>query len=443
MTRLLLTKVPFFREIILMSFYCEHCHFSNTEVQTATEIQPQGSKYTFKLERTEDLQRQIVKSDSSILRIEDLDIEVPAGKGRLTNVEGVLKDVLQDLVAGQAEREKSHPDTYEKLQTVIKALESLISDTNFTMTLDDPAGNSWIEPAPANGDAHEKYSIKHYARSLAQNASLGLAASAPDSKPQDGTLEAVAQVEGGMEDVDILEGQTYELPVLCPGCTTSARLLLQMVNIPHFKQVVISTTECSACGYRVTDVKTGGEIPEKGKRIILDVKGPEDMKRDILKSETCMMKIPECKVEVVPGTMGGRFTTVEGLVSQIRDDLRSSIFDADESSAPDSMPGEVKKAWQEFFAQLDKAIAGEVPYTIILEDPLAGSYCQSIGAPEEDHQLTEEEYERTEEEEEELGLADMKTHLNEEGEYVKEPATAPSGALPDAPPDAPATAPSS
>ena len=35
MTRLLLTKIPFYREIILMSFECEHCGFKNNEVQTA------------------------------------------------------------------------------------------------------------------------------------------------------------------------------------------------------------------------------------------------------------------------------------------------------------------------------------------------------------------------------------------------------------------------
>jgi len=31
-TRLLFTQVPFFREIIISSFDCEHCHFSNNEV---------------------------------------------------------------------------------------------------------------------------------------------------------------------------------------------------------------------------------------------------------------------------------------------------------------------------------------------------------------------------------------------------------------------------
>lgn len=45
MTRLLLTKIPFFREIIVSSFSCEHCGWNNTEIQSAGRIQDQGVRY--------------------------------------------------------------------------------------------------------------------------------------------------------------------------------------------------------------------------------------------------------------------------------------------------------------------------------------------------------------------------------------------------------------
>jgi zinc finger protein len=38
MTRLLLTSIPFFREIIVMSFRCEHCGWQNNEIQSAGTI---------------------------------------------------------------------------------------------------------------------------------------------------------------------------------------------------------------------------------------------------------------------------------------------------------------------------------------------------------------------------------------------------------------------
>ena len=71
-------------------------------------------------------------------------------------------------------------------------------------------------------------------------------------------------------------------------------------------------TDCQPCGYHANDVKPGGEVPEKGKRIGLEVKTAEDLRRDILKrSDSYLLKISECKIEVVPSTKGRRFTTVE------------------------------------------------------------------------------------------------------------------------------------
>lgn len=120
--------------------------------------------------------------------------------------------------------------------------------------------------------------------------------------------------------------------------------------------------------------------------------------------------------------MGGRFTTVEGLITQIRDDLKTSIYDIGEDDpGTDSMTDPTKQKWKKFFAQLDKAIKGDLEFTIMMEDPLGNSYCQAFGETGEDPKVRIEEYERTEEEEDELGHNDMKTHLNEHGEYVKEP----------------------
>lgn len=163
---------------------------------------------------------------------------------------------------------------------------------------------------------------------------------------------------------------------------------------------------------RSNEVKTGGEVPEKGRRITLSVNNKEDLSRDILKAESCAMSCPELNLSVEPGTLGGRFTTVEGILTQVRDDLRSSIFEG--GSGGDSMESETKSKWDAFFDKLSEAIDGQVKFTIVLEDPLASSYVQSFTAPEPDPQLTVEDYERTEEEEESLGHNDMKTENYEE-----------------------------
>lgn len=424
-TKLLLTKIPFFREIILMSFECDSCGFRNSEIQSAGAIQPRGTRHSLRLEDKADFERQIVKSDTAILRVEEIDLEVPAGRGRLTNIEGVLSEVKEDLERGQPLRRVEYPELYEKLEAILQKLEKMLDGDAFpfTVTLDDPAGNSVLEPSPT--DPARKLQKEEYARTAQQNATLGLAGvdrAVANGVNGDATATSNGNREISMDGMDILEGDTYAMPTECPGCAKTAAMNMQMVNIPYFKQVLIAAVVCSHCDYKTNEVKTGGEIPAKGKKIWLEVQNEQDLRRDILKSETCCLTVPECGVEVQPGTMGGRFTTVEGLLTQIRDDLRGSIFDtADEDGkSGDSMPQEQRQAWDKFFATLDKAICVEMPYTILLQDPLANSYVQSYTAPEPDPQIREEEYDRTEEEEEDLGLTEMKTHLNEEGEYVKE-----------------------
>ncbi|KAL8861710.1 MAG: hypothetical protein Q9178_001911 [Gyalolechia marmorata] len=447
-TRLFLTKIPYFREIIIMSFSCDHCGFENTDIQSAGQIQERGAKYTLKVTEVDDMERQIVKSDIAILRLETLDIEVPAGRGRLTNIEGVVCDILKDLEAGQRQRKKDDPDLWQKIDDLVQPLLKMALNQNFpfTITLDDPSGNSWIEPSSKDKDA--KYQRSEYPRTPEQNAALGLGEAPssaegdrnghtkseilPSETPTSASLTAhvVPQIpttststdQDALEDVDILEGHSYSLPTPCPGCTKPAHLNLQLLNIPFFKQVVVSAVMCTNCNYRSSDVKTGGEIPRLGKKIYLDVRDPVDLQRDILKSETCHLKIDEIDVEVAPGTMGGRFTTVEGLLTQIRDDTKGTVFDMDdaEGSGGDSMPAPKREAWTRFFDKIDKAIRGELQYTILLEDPLGNSYVQNPWAPEPDARLREVEYERSKEVEDELGLSDMKTRLGEGGEYVRE-----------------------
>ncbi|KAG8047501.1 hypothetical protein GUJ93_ZPchr0008g14074 [Zizania palustris] len=44
-TRLLLTTIPHFREVVLMAFECPHCGERNNEVQFAGQLQPKGCCY--------------------------------------------------------------------------------------------------------------------------------------------------------------------------------------------------------------------------------------------------------------------------------------------------------------------------------------------------------------------------------------------------------------
>ncbi|KAF2804920.1 zf-ZPR1-domain-containing protein [Mytilinidion resinicola] len=435
-TRLLLTKIPFFREVIIMSFDCPHCNFKNSEVTPAGEIQQRGCKYSFKVDRAADLNRQIVKSDTCIFRIEDIDLEIPPGRGQLSNVEGILSMVAEDLAQKQAERKEVIPEVYEQIQGIIRTLEAMKTGLQFpfAITVNDPAGNSWIEPSP--DDKGGKYLRHEYARTPAQNEAIGLGggdeeeAAEGDAPPSEIRPEYQASQmyphmpaagTNNVDDDEIEENQVYSFPATCPGCTKPCATKMKMVNIPHFKQVVLMSTVCEYCGYRSNEVKTGGAVPEKGRRITISVENKADLSRDILKSGSCAVRCPELNLEMEPGTLEGRFTTIEGILTQVRDDLRNSIFDEESGgSGSDSVQKEARAKWDAFFERIDKGIRGDVKFTLILEDPLAESYVQSFTAPEPDPQMTVEDYVRTHQEEEDLGLNDIKTEGYEEGQAREE-----------------------
>lgn len=394
-----------------MSFQCDHCGFHNNEIQPAGTIQPKGSHYELRLTEMADFGRQVIKADTATIKFIELDVEVPAGRGQLSNVEGVLTNIMEDLESGQAARKEQAPEVHDRIAEIITKGRAMLAGEAFPfrMYVDDPAGNSFISPDLKDGVG--KWEKHEFARTAEQNSALGLSATDP---------KTAALVNPGLdEDGEIIPNEVYNFPASCPGCMHDCTTHMKMVDIPHFKQVVLMSTVCHDCGYRSNDIKTGGEVPEFGQKTTLVVDDEYDLARDILKSESCALECPELNLDVQPGTLGGRFTTVEGLLTNVRNDLHNQIFEGGNDGG-DSLASEEKTQWQKFFANLDAAIAGEIKFTIILTDPLASSYVQALAdPPEADPKITKENYTRTEEEEEDLGLKDMKTEGYEEAEKTQ------------------------
>lgn len=417
----MLTAIPYFREIVIMSFECEHCNFKNNEIQPAGTIQPKGTHYELRLTSMPDFSRQVIKADTATVKFIEIDIEIPAGRGQLTNVEGLLSGVVDDLEMGQDARKEQQPEVHTKIADVITKARAMLAGEAFPFRVyvDDPAGNSFITPDLK--DSVGKWEKHEFARTPEQNAALGLSDSdANTAGNADDSNNPALTAEG-----DIIPNEVYDFPATCPGCMHPCVTHMKMVDIPHFKQVVLMSTVCDDCGYRSNDVKTGGEIPEKGEKITLSVSSDVDLARDILKSETCGLECPELELQVNPGTLGGRFTTVEGLLTQVRNDLHSQIFESHGTSGNteggDSVNPAEKSRWEAFFSGLDEAISGTKPFTVILTDPFASSYVQAlVDPPAPDPKIQREYYDRTEEEEEELGLNDMKVEGYEEPEKSAE-----------------------
>lgn len=209
--------IPFFREILLESFFCEHCGYKNATIKSAGEIQEKGSKFTFRIDCEADFQRQVVKNDSAIFKIEDLDLEMPSGQGQLTNLEGLLSKILGELKADQPQRKTENFQLYTALDGIIQKLITMMNGSSFpfSVSLDDPSGNSLIEPSLSDRDA--KYIRTDYPRTHAQNVLIGLAADEDEDDNENPT-----EAPDPLNDVDIIDGQIYEIPPCAPAAPKTA-----------------------------------------------------------------------------------------------------------------------------------------------------------------------------------------------------------------------------
>lgn len=396
-TRLLLTKVPFFKEIIVSSFTCDSCSWSNTEIQSAGRIQDQGVRYSLSVKNKRDVNREVVKTDYATTRIPEIDFEIPActQKGALSTIEGILERTIVGLQQEQPLRRAENAQVAEKIDEFITKLQTLKDgETPFTFIIDDPSGNSFVEN-PFAPQKDEALTVALYRRSPEQDSLLG--------------IESLDGQKNSEEKSD-LRDEVLQFHTNCPECNAPAATNMKLVQIPHFKEVIIMATNCDACGHRTNEVKSGGAIEPLGTRITLRITDPSDFTRDVLKSETCGISIPELEFELGMGALGGKFTTLEGLLKDIRD----LVVDKNPFTLGDSTTSDRKEKLQEFGKKIDQILGGQMKVHFVLEDPAGNSYLQNVYAPEEDPEMRVEKYERSFEQNEDLGLNDMKTEGYEE-----------------------------
>lgn len=273
-----------------------------------------GCVHTVHVLDPSDLNRQVVKSNTGTVTIPEVALTIPASRGQLTNIEGILRDTVRDLSLDQPLRKITEPEAYEKIATIIERLKCFLGEddeeeetatgeiqpakhrefTPFTFKIDDPAGNSFVSFVGSTADS--KWSMRVYNRTRAQNVALGLVSEEEAAEGRDATANSAAasdvpegarKLEGqAVQDAmsgSVVPEEIFAFPGSCSSCGHQIDTLMQRVNIPHFKDIIIMSTNCEHCGYRDNEVKSGAAISEKGKKIVLKVEDEEDLSRDILK----------------------------------------------------------------------------------------------------------------------------------------------------------------
>lgn len=209
----------------------------------------EGTVYTAKILDRSDLNRQIVRSGSCEITIPEFDLTLPqTGRGQLTTVEGLIRDIIADLSADQPLRRIQDEEGYKKIEELINKLKPVLGDPEeeddadeskplktvgqaaylelpmppFTLKLDDPAGNSFIEFIGSMSDP--KWSMRTYHRTLVQNVALGLVA--PDEETQE---------QEPANDQPITDDEVFTFPGVCSSCGHQIHTNMKKVNIPYFK----------------------------------------------------------------------------------------------------------------------------------------------------------------------------------------------------------------
>ncbi|CAL5366826.1 unnamed protein product [Camellia sinensis] len=443
-TRFLLTLIPHFRKILLSALECPHCGERNNEVQFAGELQPRGCHYQLNFP-PDILNRQVVKSDTATIKIPELDFEIPleAQRGSLSTVEGILLRAADEIEALQEERkahvnlnspatffiflllllrfpfnlssafQKVDPQSAEAIDRFLPKLRACAKgESSFTIILDDPAGNSFVEN-PRHPLIPDRFApspdpssiIKFYERTPEQQASLGYVV--------DPSLGGEHRDEALSEELNSTGDQTRREPhgligaaagqwAIAQGNSVEFAKSLFRYSAPEEPKVIVMASSCDACGYRNSELKPGGRIPKKGKKITVLVKNINDLSRDVIKG----VEVPELDLVLTSGTLGGVVTTVEGLITKISGNLeRVHGF-----TFGDSLDDSKKSKWLDFRARLNKLLSVEDPWTLIIDDALANSFVTpATDDVKDDHRYHLQEYERSWEQNEELGLNDIDT----------------------------------
>lgn len=198
-----------------------------------------------------------MRSPTCEIYIAEYELTLPASsRGQLTTVEGLIRDVVADLSMDQPVRRIQDPEGHDKIEALVGRLKEILGDEDdedeesdvlkvkvgtaaqklhipmpaFTLKLDDPAGNSWIEFVGSMADP--KWNMRTYPRTFQQNVDLGLVA-APEEKPLTSVQEEEQDASG--EIVEAEDEEIYVFKGVCSSCGHPLDTLMKKVLIPYFK----------------------------------------------------------------------------------------------------------------------------------------------------------------------------------------------------------------
>lgn len=120
---------------------------------------------------------------------------------------------------------------------------------------------------------------------------------------------------------------------------------------------------CESCGFRLTDtiiLADHGPI-----RFEFQVQRADDLYTRVIRSTSGRIEIPELGVTVDPGpACSGFISNVEGVLARVEDAIKTVLLSAEAEERQKAIEG---------LETLASARKGEIPFTLIIEDPSGNS----------------------------------------------------------------------
>ena len=144
--------------------------------------------------------------------------------------------------------------------------------------------------------------------------------------------------------------------VKCPLCgEESLRLSIFLYDAPYIGKIIVQTGRCSSCGSKWSNV--GLAEYSKPKRILLQVKGTNELNALVVKTAEATIKIPELGIEITPGPVAqGYITTVEGVLHRVLEHVPTECLNEASECYPKVQ-------------RIREAAEGQHEFTLIIEDP--------------------------------------------------------------------------
>ena len=151
----------------------------------------------------------------------------------------------------------------------------------------------------------------------------------------------------------------------CPMCSSGNLKVNSMIySVPFFNELAVFSMKCPDCGFSQNDVFSAEQ--RKPCRFSLRVLDESHLRVRVVRSSSGTIRFPEFGIDVEPGPAADSFiTNVEGLLFRVRGVVETAKRFAETEDERSNATA--------ILENIELAIKGEFPFTLVLEDPAGTS----------------------------------------------------------------------